>query len=216
MTEVFAYKNVLTGETFAFGGERPDLEVRPNWERVDSSDIPDLVVDEVAKQSHTSRMIGEPAKPSDPDASGNGLGAVAITPSPADVVARQPGHGVGGVLSRNIIDGIPPEVLRAKAAADADAIAMHGVLASNLDGSQTRVRSDYLNADIVNAPPVGDPDKSGAKKQAEAVKKATTRAADRNKTAAKASADKAADKQQTPSAGAATAEAPAAKQQHHR
>jgi hypothetical protein len=185
---VHAYKNLVTGEVFAFGDARPDLEARPNWEKTDAGDLDDAVVDAVAAQSHTARVITEAAKaePGGP----SGLGGVAITNPVPDTLAPGPGRGFGGVLSRNVVSGTPPEVLRAQAAADTEALATHGVLADNVDGSKTRVHVDALNADIVNAPPVGDPGKSGVKKTAAAAHKAAEKHQQRTQAADKAAVDR--------------------------
>jgi hypothetical protein len=197
MTEIHAYRNLATGERFAFGGPRPDLEVLANWEKIDTSEVSDAVVDAVAAQSHTARIITDAQKPISDEASRDpgGLGAVAITdPAPPVPV---PGAGFGGVLSRNIVAGTPHEVLKAQAAADAESLATHGTLADNADGSKTRVHSDGLNADIVNAPPVGDAKKNPAVVKArKAVETETKRAADRAAAADKAAAERtaAADK----------------------
>jgi hypothetical protein len=191
MTGIHAYKNLATGEVFAFGGPRPDLEVQANWEKADTSDMPDEVVDAVAAQSHTARIITEGRKPVSDEVSADpgGLGAVAVTnpvpPAPA------PGAGFGGVLSRNLVSGTPQPVLKAQAAADAEALATHGTLADNVDGSRTRVHVEALNADVVNAPPVGDGKKNTAVAKArKAVDTETKRAADRDAAADRAAAQR--------------------------
>ena len=184
-TDVYAYKNVKTGEVYAFGEERPDLDARPNWEKVDVGDeVPEYVREQIAAQGAAALSITQAGKTResqqaisgrdvDDEGTPGGLGGQLLeSPEPVSAVSTVPG-AYGGVLSRNLVHGPSQAELKAKAVADTEALEFHGVLADQIDGAKTRVEVPPLGPGVLveNAEPVGDTSKSGARKKASAAKR---------------------------------------------
>jgi hypothetical protein len=181
---LYAYRNLKTGETYAFGVERPDLVARPNWEQVaeDDLDVPDVVKENLEAQGAAAKAITEAGKTRESqqaisgrdtdDDSAGGLGGALIDTATAGAFTA-PG-APGGVLSRNVVTGTPQAEIQARAAANTDAIAFHGVLAEQVDGSRSHVEVPEIAAGITveNAEPIGDAKKSPVAGRTAAVRKA--------------------------------------------
>lgn len=184
-TNVHGYRNTTTGDTYVTGGPRPDLEARPNFEKVDidQDDVPEALRDQLAGEANTAAVLLESAKTTENQQQhyleGQPLGtALAEMPAgePESFVQEPAVSGAaGGVLSRNVVRGMPTAVAQAQAAADSEALALHGVLADQVDNSQERVDADGIahGVQVENAKPRGETKDSPAAKRAATAKRLT-------------------------------------------
>lgn len=181
--DVHGYRNTTTGDTFVTGGERPDLEARPNFEKVDVDQdlIPDALKEQLAGEANTAAVLLESAKTTenqqreyleDPQL-GTGLEPLPLGEPDSFVAQPTVPYAAGGVLSRNVVRGMPAAVATAQAAADSEALALHGVLADQVDGSQERVEAGNIGhgVQVENAKPRGDTKGSPAVKRAATAKR---------------------------------------------
>lgn len=166
---LYAYKNVVDGNTYVFAAERPDLEARPNFEKVDTGDVPQSTIDAALREKAQADSIAAAGKTRESAQAVNGQDATEPSYSASVLGAQDPLTGVfqtatsgakpvGGVLSRGVVQApLTRDELVTKAQADAEALVLHGVLSDQLDGSQARTGlPTNAVADVVNAMPVGD------------------------------------------------------------
>jgi hypothetical protein len=174
--QLHAYRNVTSGDLYVFAAERPDLAARPNFEDADLDEVPEGIKQAALREAAAAASL-EGFGQHDPEAA---------SPAPAAGGAPDPASGVfqiavsgkpaiDGVLSRNIVKAPQTSAeLGERDRADAETLAMHGVLAEHLedDGEPVRIEvAGGADADIVNPKPVGDVGKSS-----DTAKKATATA----------------------------------------
>lgn len=187
---LYAYKNVVDGQTYVFAAPRPDLEARPNFEKADLSDVPQYTIDAALREkaaadsiaaagrTRESQQAVDGSQNDEPVVNGTNIGDHAAELGVFQTASTpEAARGVGGVLSRGrVVSPLTRTELVEKALADGEALVLHGTLADNVDGSQNRTGlGTGPVADVVNAPPVGDTKGAVAKRAARAAK--TTKAA---------------------------------------
>ncbi len=186
---LYAYRNVVDGQTYVFAAPRPDLEARPNFEKADLSDVPQYTIDAALREKAAAESIAaagrtresqqavDGSQNDEPVVNGTNIGDHAAELGVFQTASTpEAARGVGGVLSRGrVVSPLSRPELVEKALADSEALTLHGTLADNVDGSQNRTGlGTGPVADVLNAPPVGDT-KATARRASRAAK--TTKAA---------------------------------------
>lgn len=189
MSDLYGYTNVVTGDTFVFAAEQPDLDARPNFERVtDLSDVPQYLKDAALRELAAAQSIKQAGETRESLQTVNGQDSGEANPAAAVLgdassmtgvfqVATGGKKAAGGVLSRGrVVSPLTQTELIEKAAADTEALSLHGVLQDNLDGSQVRtgLGTGTPVADVANAEPVGDPKALARKAKTSRTKNAVT------------------------------------------
>jgi hypothetical protein len=152
MSELYAYKNVVDGQTYVFPAERPDLDARPNFERVDVDDVNDAgAIDAALRAKAQADSIAAAAKTretqqsaNDDDKGSSDLAGGQLMPSLGTAgvfgVASSGEPPKGGVLSRGVVKSPYSRAeLEAKAQADSDSLESAGVLAAHVDNDLSQV-----------------------------------------------------------------------------
>lgn len=175
MSDLVAYKNVIDGTTYVFAEERPDLDARPNFERIDVGDVTEAQRNAALRAKAQADAIAASARSrgeDTDDSAGAGNSTLATVSAASGVSPVDPGAGqsVGGVLSRGIVRSpFTREELEEKALADSEALATTGALAAHGSGDLTEVAlPSQAQATVVSAPPAGsDAGKAAAKDNAD-------------------------------------------------